>query len=196
MKRFTLGLAALAVVAGAGQSKAGLLFDSEDPAGQGFSTISLPFTAGAAETTITFAGYDVPAQIFAVDISLTAGGGPNLLGSTWTFTSAPSGSDADQFVDLFGTGTNGLNFLGLTEDSFDQFSQVVATVPGQSYTLDFEFSVKEGTFSASAPSELMVSASDATSAAPEPSTLVMSSLLLGIFGIAGLRKRMKLAPAN
>jgi hypothetical protein len=195
MSRFILGLAALALVAGAGQAKAGLLLDLEDPAFLPFpgTSYSPSFIADATDTTITFAGYDIPATIIAADISLAAtGGGPNLLGSTWTFTPAPSGSDAGQSKDGFGTGTNSLSFSGTSEDNFDRFSQVVATVPGQSYTLDFDYI--EVFSLVNTPSELLVSETDVT--APEPSTLAMSSLLLGIFGIAGLRKRMKLAPAD
>jgi hypothetical protein len=178
------GTLALALF-GAGHAMAGQLLDLEDPAGQTNTPYTLPFIAVATTTDVLFEGYQVPSFIEITDISLT-NGGPNLLGQTWTFTAAPSGSDTSQAADGYGTGTNALSFGGVVEDSFDQYDQVVATVIGQTYNLNFLFSNSES----NAPSELIVSAGLA--ATPEPATLfLLGSGLLGV-GIAA-RKRNKKA---
>jgi hypothetical protein len=191
MKRIFLGLTALAVTLGsAEQAGAGLLVDLEDPPGETDIPFALPFIAGSDATTITFAGYQLSSSLEATNIDLfLTGGGPNLLGGTWDFTPPPVGSFASTFDD--GTGIPALQFEGFIEDSFDTFSQTIATVSGQSYTLSFLFS--NGTDS-SAPSGFVVSTvdtADAGSAVPEPSSLVMTSIVSGIFGVAWARKRLK-----
>jgi len=198
MKRIILSLAVLALtLGGAGQAGAGVLLDLEDPPGQNDTSESLSFVAGSASTTITFAGYQLSSSLQATNIDLfLTGGGPSLLGGSWDFTAAPFGSFASAFDD--GTGVPALQFEGFVEDSFDTFSQTVATVSGQSYTLSFLFS--NGTDS-SGPSELVVStvdagAGDSGSAVPEPSTLVLSSILVGLCGMVCIGKRlMRTRPA-
>jgi hypothetical protein len=128
MKNSSLSTAGLALfLCGAEQAMAGtVLLSLIDPAGGTSTPYALLFTAGAPTTDITFAGYQLPSALFATDISLTTGGGGNLLGETWTFTPAPSGSDALQGFDGSGTGTNYLEFLGTTVGAFDQFDQLVS----------------------------------------------------------------------
>lgn len=193
MRRLILSLAALALtLGGAERAGAGLLVDLEDPPGATDSPFSLPFVAESDSTTISFAGYQLSSSLEATHIDLfLTGGGPNLLGGSWDFTPAPFGSFASTFDD--GMGVPGLDFAGFVEDSFDVFSQTIATVSGQSYTLSFLFS--NGTDS-SAPSELVVStanagAADSGAAVPEPSTLVLSSILFGMCGTIWACKRLK-----
>jgi hypothetical protein len=191
MKRMILSLATLTLtLGGAGQAGAGVLLDLEDPPGQTDKASALPFIAESASTTITFAGYQLSSALQATNIELTlSGGGPNLLSGSWTFTPAPIGSFASTFDD--GTGVPALDFEGFIEDSFDKFSQTVPTVTGQSYTISFLFSNDPDS---SAPSEFVVSSVDppsATSSVPEPSTLVVSSILFGMCGVVWTCTRLK-----
>jgi hypothetical protein len=142
------------------------------------------FTATAGATKLTLAGYQVLAAEEVTNISLAqTGGGPNLLGATWDFTPAPSGSNAAPFND--GTSVPALSFAGTTEDSFDMFSQTVPTVAGQSYILNFLFSGFDDP-----PSELVVSTAASAAAVPEPATLTMAVIGgLTAGGIGWMRRR-------
>jgi hypothetical protein len=144
--------------------------------------------AGATSTDILFEGYQVPSFERAEDITLTTGGGSNLLGETWTYTPAPSGPDAFQFSDGHGTGTNGLSLGGVTAGSFDQFDQTVSTVVGDTYDLSFLFS-EDGT----GPSAFVVSTSNIGSsiAAPEPGTLSLMLVGLGVLGLVTVMMRKR-----
>jgi len=167
----------------AGQSHAGVLLNLIDPPGQSNTPTFLSFVASAATTDIVFAGYQVPSGLNATGISLTTGGGPNLLGPTWNFTPAGCGSIASQFDDGLGTGTNGLGFAGVCTGSYDQFDQAVATNAGQSYDVNFLFSNS----GSNAPSGFMVSTDAAD--APEPASAAL--LLAGLGGLAIHRMRLR-----
>jgi len=98
-----------------------------------------------------------------------------LLGETWIYTpDALNPACSGQFDDGFGTGTNGI-VLACGVDHFAYFDQVVSTVVGQTYTLDFLFSDSPFTSAGpgNEPSQLIVS----ETAVPEPSSL---ALLLGV----------------
>ncbi len=166
-----------------------VLLDLEDPASQVNTAESLPFTATAASTTISFLGYEVPAFLTARDINLTlTGGGPNLLGLTWAFTPAPSGSSANQFNDGFGSGTNALGFGDAVEDSFDMFSQTFASAIGQSYTINFLLT--NGDVAGNAPSELIVSVNTDPAGVPEPTSIAFLGLVsLGAAGYGWRRRK-------
>jgi hypothetical protein len=182
MKRFAACVFTLALVFAGFVGKAHastILLDIEDPAGQTLTPFTFTILATTATTTVTFEGYQLPSFEDVEDISLTSGG-PNLLGPTWTFTAAPSGSDTSTFDDGFGTGVPALSLGGVVEDSFDQYAQTVATTPGQTLSLHFLFSNPP-----SGPAEILVTTTgNATTAVPEPASL---TLLGG--GLVGLATR-------
>ena len=184
-----LGLSVL-ILLGARQSRADILLNLVNPpGGQNNTPYSLNFIAGATTTDISFAGYCAPGPLFAEHISLTSGSG-NLLGQTWTFTPFfPFDTiDAGQFNDGFGPGTNGLFFANDVGD-LDRFNQVISTVVGQTYTLDFLFSNLPAPNNA--PSELIVSA---TTAVPEPSSIILLGPAVASVGLC--RRRRFTSPAS
>src|ERR1700722_8502855 len=88
----------------------------------GGTPFDLDFIAIASTTTLSVAGYQVPAFWEAEFNSVTpSGGGANLLGGTWTLVPAPSGSFTLATSD--GTAVPKLIFQGTTAGSFDTWSQ-------------------------------------------------------------------------
>ena len=115
------------------------------------------------------------------------GGGANLLGDTWTFASAPSGSSAFPLPDV--TPVPALGFAGGTVGSYDTFSQTFATTPGAEYVYEFMFFNDLGPLGSNAPSGLLVTTS--ASAVPEPSTWAMMILGLAGIGFTAYRRKMR-----
>jgi hypothetical protein len=190
LKELTMTTVALALALfGPGRAVAGTILDLENPPLQSDTPYDLSFVAGATSTEITVAGYQVPSFEFVTDITLTSGG-ENLLGQTWDLIPAPCGSYTQQYDDGYGTGTNGIEFEGTCEGSLDQYYQSVTTVPGQTYNLSFLYSnaVYYGRLFGAAPSALVISASDATSATPEPPSVVC--LGLGLYAGFLVRRRL------
>lgn len=164
-----------------------VLLDLINAPSQTNTPYSFNFSAIDAFTTVTFAGFEVGAIETASHIGVFLNNaGANLLGSTWTFTPAPSGSFADQFSD--GTGVNQLLLGGTTPGSYDRFTQQFASTAGSSYTLNFLFSNENAT-----PNGFRVSTSG-TVGVPEPATWGM--MLLGFGGLGAilrLRRRAALS---
>jgi hypothetical protein len=193
MRQFGLAAAVIGLMAGAaGQAKADVLLDLEDPPGQINTVFSFSLTALGSSTTVTFAGYQPPFNESVTHIGLFLGGaGPNLLGSTWSFTPAPSRSSSGTFND--GTSVPALSFAGFTEDSFDTYSQTISTAAGLSYTLNFLFTNATN----SVPSGLVVSTSGSASAVPEPSSLALALTGTAVLLVVGYARspRKRALPA-
>jgi hypothetical protein len=172
-------LATVGLLASAGPSFAvtDLTFSLVDQPGQSDTSESLAFVATGSFEILRIAGYQVPSFEQSTGNGVFLGGiGPNLLGSTWHFTPAGSGSLANQFND--GTSVNGLNFGGVTVGSFDTFSQNFHTIPGDTYRVNFLYS---NDFAPNnAPSALTVTV-NAIGSVPEPSAWAM--MLLGFVGL-------------
>jgi hypothetical protein len=143
---------------------------------------NLDFIANASETSLSVGGYEPDfVWVAAINSVTPLGGGPNLLGDTWTFVPASSGSSALPLPDQISVPA--LGFGGTTVGSYDTFSQTFATIPGTEYVyqfmlyndleddLDFAYLAN--------PSGVLVTTT--ASAAPEPSTWAM--MILGFLGV-------------
>jgi hypothetical protein len=154
-----------------------LLSLTDMPASVFGTPMDVSFIATASTTTLSVAGYQVPNFWTAEFNSVTlSGGGANLLGGSWTFVPALSGSDAMGFSDE--TSVPALAFKGTTVGSFDTFSQTFATTPGAEYIYAFTFFNTD----LNKPSGLLVTTSgSAVAVIPEPSTWTM--MLIGFVGL-------------
>jgi hypothetical protein len=180
-------------------------------------TESVNFLSGVANTNITFAFREDPAFISFSDVSLTDITNPsgNLI-VNGDFSSG-SGSNATDwsYVNVYGATFGGVVASscdgGLTTcwydgavQAYDAITQVVATNPGDLYTLSFEYSDNSGLTNFSALStngdttntygngaDILAYAQDgippAGSVVPEPSSIVL--LGTGALGLAGAIRR-------
>jgi hypothetical protein len=154
----------------------------------GSTNYSFSLTATTSSTEISFGGYQVPSDEYVSKIGLFLdGSGPNLLGGSWTFTPAASGSGVATYND--GTSVPALVFGGVIVGSYDTFAQTISTATGDKYTLDFTYANSP----LNAPSGLLVTTNAISSAVPEPSTWAM--MILGFAGIGFMAYRRKSKPA-
>ncbi len=171
-------LVSLAMVA-TSPSQATVLLDLMDSP-EGTTAYNLLFIATATETTLSVAGYDLVSFEDVYSNVASTSGGPNLLGGSWTFTPAASGSLAYTFDD--GTSVPGLIFGGLSVGYYDTFSQTFATTLGETYGYSFTFTQgHEGPNGL----EVSVTAAAVTPTIPEPSTSAMIILGFAGLGFAG-----------
>jgi hypothetical protein len=151
-----------------------VLLNLNDPPIQS-TMFDLSFRAYASETTLSVGGYQVPSWELVYDNSVSTGAGPNLLGGSWNFVPAASGSNSYTFGD--GTPVPALGF-GSYNGYNDTYSQTFATTPGATYTYAFTFNELDV-----GPSALLV-----TTSVPEPSTWAMMLLGFAGLGFAGYRR--------
>ncbi len=173
-----------------------------DPPGQTGTPYSLDFTANAATTTISIGGYQTTAYEYVSGMSVTRGGGANLLTTAWTLTpGTPPGFGTDARIQPLG-GYPRLWFGGFSSGDYDTFSQTFATTPDANYVLTFNFTndsfaglsallnFGSSVFSSSA---LLVTTTGRVSvpSIPEPSTWAMMFLGFVGLGLAGYRRTRK-----
>ncbi len=197
----TAGVIMAAAMLGASSARADMtLLSLVNPPGQTGTKYDLAFTATAKTTTISIGGYQTIAYEYVSGLSVTQGGGANLLSTTWTLTpgTLPGfGTDARiQPLD----GNPRLWFGGFSAWDYDTFSQTFATTQGANYLLTFNFTndsfagvsaLLNFAATATGSSALLVATNGLASAAPEPSTWAMA--LLGFAGLAlvGYRRKRK-----
>jgi len=174
-----LGFALIVAVALSAPASANTLHSLTNAPGQSYTPYSLSITATGLTTTVSIGGYQVPQseQVSSIGLFLD-GAGTNLLGNTWVFTAAASGSNAATYDD--GTSVPALNFGGFTVGDYDVFSQTLGTIAGDSYTLDFLYS--NWSAPQNEPSGLLVTEVDTPAITPLPSTWTM--MIVGIIGFS------------
>jgi len=183
-----LGLTAILLSAASARADA-ILLSLTSASNQTNTPYALVFTATASSTTLSIAGYQVPDYENATQNGVFLnGGGANLLGQTWGFTAAASGSDASQFSD--GSSVNALDFAGVSAGYSDTFSQTIATTAGSAYTYDFMYSQDVHGYGTS-PSFFQVSTSGIAGAAapavPEPASVALFGA--GLAALGWMRRR-------
>ena len=152
------------------------------------------FTATSTSTTLTIAGYDVPASFALVNIMLASSSAPttNVLGAHFTYTAAPCSPLAGE-GNLGTHGTYDLSFRGGCVGGYDSFAQTFATSIGETYNLSYLFTLvtNGGRTGTAVPNGLRITAGDAalTAAVPEPATWAMMLLGFGAIGFQMRRKR-------
>ena len=153
---------------------------------------NLDFIANASTTSLSVGGYEPNfVWVAAINSVTPSSGGANMLGDTWTFVPASSGSTAFTLPDVISVPA--LAFGGTTVGSYDTFSQTFATTPGTEYVYQFMLYNDLDTPDVANPSGILVTTT--ASAAPEPSTWAMMLLGFAGLGFAGYRQRQKLASA-
>jgi PEP-CTERM motif len=145
---------------------------------------NLDFIANASTTSLSVEGYEPNFFWVAAINSVTPlGGGANMLGDTWTFVPASSGSAGLILPDVISVPA--LGFGGATIGSYDTFSQTFATTPGTEYVYQFMLYNDLGPADVANPSGILVTTT--ASAVPEPSTWAM--LILGFLGVGFMAYR-------
>ena len=172
---------------GTSPARAATLLSLLNPPTTTFTHYGFSFTAIASQTTISIGGYDDPAFEYVFDVGVTPAldGGANLLGQSWVFTPARSGSEATEFDGL-------LKFGDISVGNYDTFSQSFATTAGATYLLSFDFANSlDGSSFPSDPSGLLVTTSGGlarTVAVPEPTTWALALLGFAGLGLVGYRR--------
>ena len=120
------------------------------PIPHSYQQYSVNFAAVAATTNISFAFREDPAFLFLDDVSVTTGGGPNLLLNAG-FELGPVGANAPTnwtYLNSFGASFAGIvsnngphsgnnNYYDGAVQAYDGITQGIATSPGSLYNLSF-----------------------------------------------------------
>jgi hypothetical protein len=163
---------------GAASARADTVLLSLTDIGYTETLYNLDFIANASTTSLSVGGYEPDfVWVAAINSVTPLGGGANMLGDTWTFVPASSGSAAYILSDVISVPA--LGFGGTTVGSYDTFSQTFATTPGTEYVYQFMLYNDLASPDFANPSGILVTTT--ASAAPEPSTWAM--MILGFLGV-------------
>lgn len=147
---------------------------------------NLDFIANASTTSLSVGGYEPDfVWVTAINSVTPSSGGANMLGDTWTFVPASSGSSAFTLPDVISVPA--LAFGGTTVGSYDTFSQAFATTPGTEYVYQFMLYNDLGPADLANPSGILVTTT--ANAAPEPSAWAM--MIVGFLGVGFMAYRRK-----
>jgi hypothetical protein len=134
------------------------------PLSTSYVNYNTSFVAGSASTFLTFAMRDDPGYILLDDVSLTTGGGPNLI-TNGGFESGPLGASAPSgwtYLNMYGAIAGGIvddtdpnrpcaticfegsfphtgsyEYSDGAVQAYDAITQIVATTPGTTYNVSF-----------------------------------------------------------
>jgi hypothetical protein len=187
--------------------------------GGGYTEYDASFVATDASTNLSFAFREDPAFLFLDDVSVTTGGGPNLI-TNGGFEDGPLGASAPTgwtYLNTFGATFGGFvndnnphsgsnNYYDGAVQAYDGITQNFATVVGQTYNVSFWLADNSGAANYSALStngditdtggngiNLVVYAGGVPVGVPEPATWAM--MILGMAGIGATLRRRVVATA-
>ena len=150
---------------GTASARADTVFLSLTDIGYTETLYNLDFIANASTTSLSVGGYEPNfVWVAAINSVTPSGGGANMLGDTWTFVPASSGSAAFTLPDVISVPA--LPFGGASVGSYDTFSQTFATTPGTEYVYQFMLYNDLDTADVANPSGILVTTT--ASAAPDP----------------------------
>ena len=190
------------------------------PINSSYVQYTTSFVATGSITNLTFAFREDPAFIYLDDVSLTTGGGPELI-TNGGFEAGPVGSNAPtgwQYLNVYGATFGGVvatnnphsgsnNYYDGAVQAYDAINQYLHTTAGATYTLSFWEADDSGSAGVYQPLstngdvtdtngngiDLFVYEAGHTPAVPEPATWALMLAGVGLLGATLRGRKAKLA---